>query len=107
MMNSYEKNLPYAYSPGPKFKHVLDEFREEMIGGATVVYRRDINLEDENSCRASRFTCSGERFSYFGFFDFNAMYPSCMKKKMPLTPGIYWELVGVSVSNVNYVLCIT
>ena len=101
-MNSFEKSLPYAYSPGSKFKHVLDEFREVIIGGLTTVFRRDINLENENSCPASRLTNTGERFTYFGFFDFNAMYPSCMRKKMPLTAGIYWELVGVSYLKVLF-----
>ena len=92
MMNSYDKSMPYSYGPGPKFHYVLDESRTEVIGGITNVYIREINLEDEHSPPASRFSCTGERFSYFGFFDFNAMYPSCMRKKMPLTAGLFWEL---------------
>ena len=92
MMNSYDKNLPLAYSPGEKFSEVQDEYRVEVIGGITIVFRRDINLEDEDSPWASRYTNTNERFTYFGFFDFNAMYPSCMRKKMPLTAGIFWDL---------------
>ena len=100
MMNSYDENLPFAYSPGEKFKHVVDMHREEVIGGLTTVLRRDINLENEFSPEASRFTSTGERFTYFGFFDFNAMYPSCMRKDMPLTAGLWWELQNVSDKSV-------
>ena len=95
MMNRYDKNLPLAFSPGEKFAYIQDMRREETIGGLTTVFRRMINLADEYSPPASRFTSTGEPFSYFGFFDFNAMYPACMRKKMPLTAGIEWTLKQV------------
>ena len=95
MMNRYDPNLPLAYSPGAQFKHIQDSRREETIGGLTTVLRRMINLVDENSPLASRFTATGEKFSYFGFFDFNAMYPACMRKEMPLTAGLEWTLKEV------------
>ena len=97
MMNRYDKNLPLAFSPGEKFAYIQDMRREETIGGLTTVFRRMINLADENSPPASRFTWTGEPFSYFGFFDFNAMYPGCMRKKMPLTAGIEWTLKQVTI----------
>ena len=97
MMNSFNSKMPYAYTPGPEFKAVQDNNREVGIGGITNVFRRHINLTDQPSPPASKFTVTGERFTYFGFLDFNAMYPSCMKKKMPLTAGIKWELKGVSI----------
>ena len=96
MMNQYDSSLPFAYSPGEKFAYIQDTRREETIGGLTSVFRRMINLADELSPRASRFTSIGEMFSYFGFFDFNAMYPGCMRKEMPLTAGIEWTLKQVN-----------
>ena len=98
MMNSFNPNMPYAYSPGPAFKAVQENNREVGIGGITNVYRRHINLTDQPSPPASKYTITGERFSMFMFLDFNAMYPSTMKKKMPLTAGIHWELKGVSTN---------
>ena len=92
MMNRYDENLPLAYSPGGKFAHIQDARREETIGGLTTVFRRMIDLTDEDAPRASRFTITGEILKYFGFFDFNAMYPGCMRKKMPLTAGLEWTL---------------
>ena len=49
---------------------------------------------DEFSAFSSRFTKLGERFKYFGFFDFNGMYSGCQREKMPLTAGILWVLNG-------------
>ena len=105
MMNQYDQDLPLAYSPGGKFKHIQDERREETIGGLTTVLRRMINLFDENSPESSRFTITGERLKYFGFFDFNAMYPGCMRKEMPLTPGLEWTLKKVKL-NIPYAMVI-
>ena len=95
MMNHYDPNMPFAYSPGQKFGYIQDVRREETIGGLTTVFRRMINLYDENSPPASRFTSTGEQFTYFNFLDFNAMYPGCMRKEMPLTAGIEWTLKQV------------
>ena len=50
---------------------------------------------DENSAHCSRFTCTGERLKYFGFFDVNAMYCGCTGKLMPLTAGVLWLLEGL------------
>ena len=96
MMNSYNKNMPYSYTPGPAFKIIQDNNRDVGIGGITNVFRKHINLTDQPSPPASKYTSTGERFTYFGFLDFNAMYPFCIKKKMPLTAGIHWSLKGVS-----------
>ena len=97
MMNHYDPNMPFAFSPGEKFAYIQDMRREETIGGLTTVFRRMVNLADENGPTASRFTWTGELLSYFGFFDFNAMYPGCMRKKMPLTAGIEWILKQVII----------
>ena len=96
MMNSYNTKMPYSYTPGSAFKIIQDNNREVGIGGITNVFRKHINLTDQPSPPASKYTSTGERFTYFGFFDFNAMYPFCIKKKMPLTAGIHWSLKGVS-----------
>ena len=98
-MNSFDPKMPYAYTPGPVHEAVQDNNREVGIGGITNVFRRHVNLTDQPSPRASKYTLTGERFTYFGFFDFNAMYPHCMRKKMPLTAGIHWKLQGVSLVN--------
>ena len=95
-MNSYNPKMPYAYTPGQTFKFIQDNNREVGIGGITNVFRKHINLTDQPSPLASKYTATGERFSKFMFLDFNAMYPHCMKKKMPLTAGIHWKLKGVS-----------
>ena len=94
-MNQYDSSMPFAYSPGEKFSYIQDTRREETIGGLTTVFRRMINLFDENSPLASRYTITGEQLTYFQFLDFNAMYPGCMRKKMPLTAGIEWILSQV------------
>ena len=95
MMNSYDPRMPYSYTPGPDSKMIQDNNREVGIGGITNVFRRHINLTDDPSPYASKYTQTGERFTNFDFYDFNAMYPSCIKLKMPLTAGIIWKLNGV------------
>ena len=97
MMNHYDSNMPFAFSPGEKFAYIQDMRREETIGGLTTVFRRMVVLTDENAPPASRLTWTGEILSYFGFLDFNAMYPGCMRKKMPLTAGIEWTLKQVII----------
>ena len=72
----------------------MELFRKNIIGGITNVYRRLINLMDDYSPHNSRFGASGERFSFFGFWDFNAMYCDSERQTMPLTPGILWEKNG-------------
>ena len=104
MMNRYDPKLPLAYSPGERFKHVQDTRRDETIGGLTTVLRRMINLADDCSPPASRFTATGEKFSYFGFFDFNAMYPACMRKEMPLTAGLEWTIKEVTFYKSYYMV---
>ena len=94
MMNTFDPKLPYAYSFGPKGQQIMELFRSNIIGGITNVYRRLINLMDEDSPIRSRFSSLGERFTHFGFFDFNAMYCDSERQAMPLTPGILWEKKG-------------
>ena len=96
-MNCYDEKFPFAYSPGEKFAYIQDTRRDETIGGLTTVLRRMINLADDCSPPASRFTSTGEPLSFFMFLDFNAMYPACMRKKMPLTAGIEWTLEKVFI----------
>ena len=96
-MNSFDSKMPYAYTPGPVHEAVQSNNREVGIGGITNVFRRHVNLTDQPSPRASKYTLTGERLKYLGFFDFNAMYPHCMRKKMPLTAGVHWKLQGVSL----------
>ena len=93
-MNTFDQKLPYAYSFGSTGQEIMELFRKNIIGGITNVYRRLINLMDEDSPHNSRFGASGERFSFFGFWDFNAMYCDSERQSMPLTPGILWEKKG-------------
>ena len=90
-MNTYDKELPYTYSLGPKGQEILLDFREKSIAGNVNVYRRHINLMDENSPHNSRFGPSGHPYTYFSCWDFSAMYCYCEAEEMPLTPGIVWE----------------
>ena len=94
MMNTFDPKLPYAYSLGSKGQEILELFRSTLIGGICNVYRRHINLENDDSPPNSRFSSTGERFTNFAFFDFNAMYCDSERQSMPLTPGILWEKEG-------------
>ena len=89
-MNSYDENAPYTYSFGPKGQHHLEELREKQIAGLCNVFKRHVNLQDDKSPPRSRVSSIGEPFTYFAFYDFNAMYCFCEKEDMPTTPGIEW-----------------
>ena len=93
-MNTFDPKLAYAYSFGPKGQKIMELFRSNIIGGITNVYRRLINLMDENSPLRSRFSSLRERFTHFAFLDFNAMYCDSERQNMPLTPGLSWEKKG-------------
>ena len=91
MMNSYDQELPYTYSFGPKGQEILLDFRQKSIAGNVNVFRRHINLQDDDSPHNSRFAPCGDRYSCFMSLDFSAMYCFCEAEEMPLTPGISWE----------------
>ena len=94
MMNMFDAQLPYAYSFGSKSQDIMEKFRKGIIAGICNVFHRHINLMDDESPRNSRFSPTGERYTFFGFYDFNAMYCHAMRLLMPLTPGIRWEKIG-------------
>ena len=73
-MNTFDPRLAYVYSLGSKGQEILELFRSNIIGGICNVYRRRINLQDDLSPPSSRFSSTGERFTNFAFYDFNAMY---------------------------------
>ena len=94
MMNSYDPTLPYVYSFGPKAQKELEKCRCSFVGGNVNCYCRHINLMDDQSPHNSRFSPSGERYTNFAFYDFNAMYCDSERQNMPLTPGLLWEKKG-------------
>ena len=90
MFNLYDENLPLAYSFSNRFDHVRKLFRENQVGGLTNVYQRDLNLNDNSGPWSALHAPNGERYTYCGFWDFNAMYLYSQKMDMPLSPGVEW-----------------
>ena len=89
----FDVTLPRVFSFHPSFDHVRQLFRENQLGGLTNVFHRQIILDDSPGPEAAKKAPNGLPFSYFSFWDFNALYLFSQDQNLPLGPGLEWILV--------------
>ena len=91
MFGMFDQTLPYVSSFGTKGDAVRQLFRNNVIGGISNIYHRDIDLMGDESPKNARIAPNGNPFSSCIFLDYNSMYVWCEAQELPLTPGILWE----------------
>ena len=94
MFNLSDKSMPCVVSFNEANDAVRLLFRSFVIGGMCNVYRRDLNLTEDESPINSKIAPNGLPFKAGISFDFNGMYNGCQAEVQPTTPGIRWEKVG-------------
>ena len=92
MFSMFDQSLPYVSSFSKKADKVRQLFRNNVIGGISNIYHRDIDLMGDQSPKNARIAPNGNPFSSCIFLDYTAMYVWSMDQKLPLTPGLLWEL---------------
>ena len=92
MFNLFDQSLPYVSSFSKQGDTVRQLFRNNVIGGISNIYHRDIDLMGDESPKNARIAPNGNPFSSCIFLDVTSMYVWSMDQKMPLTPGLLWEL---------------
>ena len=94
MCNLSDKAMPCVVSFNKANDEVRQLFRNSVVGGMCNVYRRDLNLTDEESPKNSKIAPNGHPFVAGISFDFNGMYNGCQAENQPTTPGIRWIKEG-------------
>ena len=85
MFSMHDQKLPYVHTFANKEIHQV--FKDNVVGGCTNVYHRDICLGDEDAPVGAKIAPSKDPYTYALFLDFNAMYLWSMSQDMPLTAG--------------------
>ena len=94
MFNLSDTTMPCVVTFNEPNDQVRQLFRHWVIGGMCNVYRRDLNLTEDESPTNSKIAPNGEPFTTGISFDFNGMYNGCQAEVQPTTPGIKWVKSG-------------
>ena len=94
MFNLSDTTMPCVVSFNQTNDDVRQRFRQWVIGGMCNVYRRDLNLTDDDSPINSKIAPNGKPFVTGISFDFNGMYNGCQAEIQPTSPGVKWEKSG-------------
>ena len=87
---AFDKNLPYVSTFHPSFNHVRELFRDNQYGGLVNIFHRRVVLGADGP-PAAKFAPDGSPFSFFSFWDFNALYLYSQDQDLPLGSGMLWE----------------
>ena len=88
----FDQSLPYVSSFSKRSDEVRKLFRSNVIGGISNIYHRDIDLMGDQSPESARIAPNGDPFTSCLFIDYNSMYLWSQNQKLPLTPGLLWEM---------------
>ena len=94
MFNLSDTTMPCVVTFNEPNDQVRQLFRHWVIGGMCNVYRRDLNLTEDESPVNSKIAPNGKPFTTGISFDFNGMYNGCQAEVQPTTPGIKWVKSG-------------
>ena len=93
MFGLFDKSLPYVAS-FTKNSEVRQLFRDNVVGGVSNIYHRDIDLMGSDSPQNARIAPNGDPFTSCLFVDFNSMYLWSQDQNLPLGKGLHWKLDG-------------
>ena len=93
MFGLFDKSLPFVAS-FTKTCEVRQLFRDNVVGGVSNIYHRDIDLMGSESPQNARIAPNGDPFTSCIFLDFNSMYLWSQDQELPLGKGIKWKLDG-------------
>ena len=94
MFKLSDTTMPCVVSFDQTNDEVRQLFRHWVIGGMCNVYRRDLNLTEDESPVNSKIAPNGKPFKVGISFDFNGMYNGCQAEVQPTSPGVKWSKSG-------------
>ena len=86
----FDKTLPCVSSFSPSFDYIRQIFRNNQYGGLTNIYHRRVVIGADGPSAATT-APNGDPYSFFSFWDFNALYLFSQDQELPLGPGLVWE----------------